>query len=68
MGWTQTTLATIVDASQVSVSGWERGVSAPSDEMKVRLAGAMGCSVGELFPWPTQRPPMPKARPVRKTA
>jgi transcriptional regulator with XRE-family HTH domain len=55
MGLTQTKLAAILDVHQPAVSAWENGSTPPRDDMKFKLAGALG----ELFPFPAIVPPFP---------
>lgn len=55
----QERLAELVDVRQASISRVERGDQRPSDELKWRLAGALGCTVDDLFPNPAVRPPFP---------
>lgn len=35
-----------------TVSRWERGVTVPNDETRIRLAQILGVSAAELFPYP----------------
>lgn len=46
----QVRLAQLLDVTQQSVSEWERGTSAPRDDMKVRLAEVLHQDVRQLFP------------------
>lgn len=48
-GWSQGRLAAAMDVSLPSVSAWERGVSAPSPPMFVRLAVALSVDPSELL-------------------
>lgn len=49
---TQARLAAIIDVGVMQVSRWERGVATPNDENRLALAGALGHTVAELFPYP----------------
>lgn len=49
-GYTQVTLAVELEISQQSVSQFERGLAAPRDELKIRIAKLLGQRVGDLFP------------------
>lgn len=61
VGLTQSKLAEIVGVTQPTISSLERGRYVPSDDLKWRLAGALGCLITELFPFPAHRPPFPVA-------
>ena len=53
-------LATLCAVRQSTISRVEAGISCPSDRVKWLLAGALGCTVEELFPYPPVRPPVPQ--------
>jgi transcriptional regulator with XRE-family HTH domain len=48
----QTELARRIGRTQGTVSRIELGTVRLTDEMKLRIAHALGCHVGELFDWP----------------
>jgi transcriptional regulator with XRE-family HTH domain len=48
---TQAQLARALGVDQQNISRWERGRSAPRDDMKILLAKFFGVPVPELFPW-----------------
>lgn len=56
---TQEKLAELIGGDQSTISRIERGKVDISDDMKWKLAGALGCTVDDLFPWPAVRPPFP---------
>lgn len=57
---TQGRLAELADVDQSTISRLERGeLRRVSDDLKWRIAGALGCTVSDLFPWPAVRPPFP---------
>lgn len=56
---TQERLAQLTGLRQATISRIELGVQVPSDRLKWVIAGALGCSLDELFPWPAQVPPTP---------
>lgn len=58
---TQEKLAKLIGSDQSTISRIERGQLPLSDEMKWKLAGALGVRVEELFPYPNVRPPFPEA-------
>jgi len=60
LGMTQVRLAELVEVRQASISRVERGDQVPSDALKWRLAGALGCTIDDLFPNPAIRPPFPE--------
>ena len=60
LGLTQTQLADILGVHQPALSYWEKGVSAPRDDHKVKLAGALATTVHDLFAFPAVRPPFPQ--------
>lgn len=51
-GMSQERLARTLDISNQVVSRWERGVYAPRDATRIRLAEVLGVPVAELFPYP----------------
>lgn len=57
----QRRLAEIIDVDQSTISRLERGVLVPSDDLKWKIAGALGKRVDELFIYPAVRPPFPEA-------
>jgi putative transcriptional regulator len=48
-GWTQAELAERIGVSRKTVNTVENGVFIPSTVVALKLAGALGCSVEELF-------------------
>jgi transcriptional regulator with XRE-family HTH domain len=46
---TQIELAALLGVEQTTISRWERGGTAPPDELRPRLAAHLGCPVHELF-------------------
>lgn len=60
LGFSQDRLAELIEATQASVSRIERGDQRPSDDLKWRLAGALGCTIDDLFPNPAIKPPFPQ--------
>lgn len=56
---TQEQLADLIGGDQSTISRIERGKVDVSDDMKWKLAGALGCTVNDLFPYPAVRPPFP---------
>ena len=48
-GWTQAELAERIGVSRKTVNTVENGVFVPSTIVALKLAGALGCSVEELF-------------------
>lgn len=56
----QERLAEIAGIDQSTISRIENGNMAVSDELKWKLAGALGCLVSDLFPYPNVRPPFPQ--------
>lgn len=48
---TQEEIAARCDCTQPVISRIEAGLQLPSDDMKVRLARALGIQIAELFPW-----------------
>lgn len=55
---TQDQLAELADVRQSTISRIESG-ACPRDEVKWRLAGALGVTVEALFPYPAIKPPFP---------
>ena len=51
-GLTQLELAVLLGTIQEQISRWECGVYAPVDEMRPRIAKALGVTVLDLFPYP----------------
>lgn len=51
-GLSQRQFAAAVGTTQQHLSLIERGAVSPGDDLRVRLAAALGCSVAELFPYP----------------
>lgn len=66
VGFTLEQAAEALDVRHSTISRWENWRSSVPDAAKIRIAGLYGRSIADLFPWPEARPPMPKARPVRK--
>lgn len=57
---TQERLAELIGGDQSTISRIERGeLRRVSDDLKWRIAGALGCPPAELFPWPAVVPPFP---------
>lgn len=46
----QSRLAELINVTQQTVSDWERGETAPRDDMKVRIAEVVHQDVRQLFP------------------
>lgn len=59
----QDDLAIAADISQATLSRIELGLQVPSDNVKWRLCGVLGCTLDDLFPWPAVVPPVPEPRP-----
>lgn len=59
LGLSQEQLAQMTGLRQATISRVEKGVRPPSDRLKVLIAGALGCTLDELFAWPPLRPPVP---------
>lgn len=58
---TQERLAELAGVDQSTISRIERGdLKRISDDLKWKLAGALGCTVDEVFPYPNVRPPFPE--------
>ena len=51
-GLSQLQLAETLGTLQEQISRWERGIYAPVDEMRPRLAKALGVPIAELFAYP----------------
>lgn len=60
LGLSQEKLAEICGIRQSTISRLEAGVSAPRDNVKWLVAGGLGATVEELFPYPAVRPPFPE--------
>jgi transcriptional regulator with XRE-family HTH domain len=58
---TQERLAELIGGDQSTISRIERGKVDLSDDMKSRIAGALGCMPADLFPYPDVVPPFPEA-------
>lgn len=58
--WSQRALAEVCGITPGALCNIEQGRRCPTDEVKLRLAGALRRPVHELFPWPTEIPPFPK--------
>ncbi len=50
LGLTQQQLAERVEVEQQAVSKWELGLTAPRNDIKLRLAAVFGVDANELFP------------------
>lgn len=60
MSMSQAKLGSIAGIDQSTISRIEGGnLTVVSDTLKWRLAGALGCLVGDLFPYPNVTPPFP---------
>lgn len=60
----QEKLAAIAGVDQSTISRIEHGnLSVVSDNLKWKLAGALACTVADLFPYPNVRPPFPAELP-----
>lgn len=57
--YSQKQLGTVLGIRQATISSIERGHHVPSDDLKWRLAGALGCLITDLFPYPAHRPEFP---------
>lgn len=56
----QERLGQLAGIDQSTISRIEHGkLDVVSDTLKWRLAGALACPVGEIFPYPNVRPPFP---------
>lgn len=64
--FSQDQLADTLGVRQATISSLERGHHVPSDELKWRLAGALGCLITDLFPYPAHRPEFPGPVPARR--
>lgn len=51
-GWTILELARRVDAQPGHLSRIERGINAPSDDLRIRIAAALGVRVEQIFTYP----------------
>lgn len=57
---TQEKLAELARVDQSTISRLERGqLDRVSDDLKWKIAGALGTTVATLFPYPNVRPPFP---------
>ena len=61
MSLSQDQLAELVDVRQATISRIESGSQCPSDAVKARLAGALGMTMEQLFPYPAVKPAAPVA-------
>lgn len=61
-GWSQKELASRCKVDQTAVTKWERGISAPSEPNKVRIAQVLEIDARDLFPLPTRLPRARKAK------
>lgn len=64
-GLTQVELAARLGTTAPTVCRYEGGFSLSLDA-QIRIAGGLGLHPAELFPWPDQRPPMPKPKATRR--
>jgi len=48
-GFNQTEVSEALHVTRVTVSNWERGVTKPTQEMKLRLATLLNTTVSDLF-------------------
>lgn len=56
----QAKLGELAGVDQSTISRIEKGrLKNVGDDIKWKLAGALGCTVGDLFPYPNVRPPFP---------
>jgi transcriptional regulator with XRE-family HTH domain len=51
-GWTILELARRADSQPAHISRIERGINAPSDELRMRVAAALGVRVEQIFTYP----------------
>jgi transcriptional regulator with XRE-family HTH domain len=60
LGLTQERLEELSGVAQSTISKVESGDPSVriSDDLKWRLAGGLCCTVADLFPWPSVRPPI----------
>ena len=58
-GLSQRFLAQLCGVDASTVCRIERGVLVPRDRQKWKIAGALGVTVEELFPYPSVVPPAP---------
>lgn len=61
MHLSQDQLADMAEVRQATISRVESGNQCPSDAVKWRLAGALGVTVEQIFPYPAVKPPAPVA-------
>lgn len=52
-GLSQVRLAAEMATTQQNISKWERGVAAPRDDTRMRLAAILGVAVQDIFTYPT---------------
>jgi transcriptional regulator with XRE-family HTH domain len=57
LGFSQARLADLLELAQPTISKIERGALIPNDDLKWRLAGALGMPLDELFAYPAFTPP-----------
>jgi DNA-binding XRE family transcriptional regulator len=55
LGWDQETLAQIVGTTRATIHRIEDGKLTPRDYMKLAIAAALQCEVGDLWPYPTRK-------------
>lgn len=60
VGLSQRRLADLCDIDPATVSRIERGLIAPRDSLKWTIAGALGKTLEDLFPYPGVVPPFPE--------
>lgn len=53
-GLTQAELADAVGTIQQRISAWEGALTTPRDEMRIKLARALGCTVYDIFDYPDE--------------
>lgn len=53
LGWHRRQLADEAETTEATIGRIESGALNPSDEMRVRVATALGCQVAELWHYPT---------------
>lgn len=58
--WSQKALAEVCGIVPSALSNIESGRRCPSDDIKLRIAGALRRPVAELFPWPDEIPAFPQ--------
>jgi transcriptional regulator with XRE-family HTH domain len=62
-GLTRAAVARACGVATSTISRAEMAVSAPSDELKWKIAGALRLPMNELWPWPDGIPPIPEVAP-----